>query len=49
MKEGVNGKNLNGIVFLKARVVRRSLFNVSTPKEMKDMSVSQPRVGRAAH
>ena len=46
VKEGDKGINLSSIVIPKARgVFPKSLFLVSTPKEMEDINVSLPCVG----
>ena len=50
MKEGDKGINLSSIVIPKARrVFPKSLFLVSTPKEMEDINVSLPCVGWSFH
>ena len=49
MKESDNTKNLDSIMFPKARGVPKSLFHVSTLTETEDISVSLPCVGQVVH
>ena len=49
MKRSDNTKNLGSMVIPKARGVPKSLSRVSTPKEMENISVSLPCIGRVVH
>ena len=49
MKNSDITNNLGNIMIPKARGVPKSLFRVSTPKEMEDIITSLPCIGRAVH